>query len=157
MSSVVAQWPVRMITVPAIASKAPKTFLRGAMITGSLPLPSLHLPVDDGEHQLQVLCDLRSSALMHFRDDASAAQCILISQVFLEKTADGAAMREAARRAGIELILPTIEAPYWREEEYRAAFTRMAEESVDGVVVAAERHRDEVLLRDADGRLRQGI
>jgi len=45
-------------------------------------------------------------------------------------------MREAARRAGIELILPTIEAPYWREEEYRAAFTRMAEESVDGVVAA---------------------
>ena len=45
-------------------------------------------------------------------------------------------MREAARRAGIELILPTIEAPYWREEEYRAAFTRMAEESVDGIVVA---------------------
>jgi hypothetical protein len=34
----------------------------------------MHLPVDDGEHQLQVLCDLRSSALMHFRDDASAAQ-----------------------------------------------------------------------------------
>jgi hypothetical protein len=45
-------------------------------------------------------------------------------------------MREAARRAGIELILPTIEAPYWREEEYRAAFTRIAEESVDGIVVA---------------------
>jgi hypothetical protein len=54
------------------------------MITGSLPLrggqlasyraPSMHPPVDDGEHQLQVLCDLRSSALMHFRDDASAAQ-----------------------------------------------------------------------------------
>ena len=61
---------------------------------------------------------------------------ILISRVFLEKTADGAAMREAARRAGIELILPTIEAPYWREEEYRVAFTRMAEESADGVVVA---------------------
>jgi hypothetical protein len=34
----------------------------------------MHLPIDDGEHQLQVLCDLRSSALMHFRDDASAAQ-----------------------------------------------------------------------------------
>ena len=34
----------------------------------------MHLPVDDGEHQLQVLCDLRSSALMHFRDNASAAQ-----------------------------------------------------------------------------------
>jgi hypothetical protein len=34
----------------------------------------MHLPVDDSEHQLQVLCDLRSSALMHFRDDASAAQ-----------------------------------------------------------------------------------
>ena len=45
-------------------------------------------------------------------------------------------MREAAGRAGIELILPTIEAPYWREDEYRAAFTRMAEESVDGIVVA---------------------
>ena len=60
---------------------------------------------------------------------------LLISRVFLEKTADGAAMREAARRAGIELILPTIEAPYWREEEYRVAFTRMAEESVEGVVV----------------------
>jgi hypothetical protein len=36
---------------------------------------------------------------------------LLISRVFLEKTADGAVMREAARRAGIELILPTIEAP----------------------------------------------
>jgi hypothetical protein len=61
---------------------------------------------------------------------------ILISRAFLEKTADGAAIRDAARRAGIKLILPTIEAPYWREEEYRAAFTRMAEESIDGVVVA---------------------
>ena len=60
---------------------------------------------------------------------------ILISRVFLEKTADGAAMSEAAKRASIELILPTIEASYWREEEYRVAFTRMAEESVDGVVV----------------------
>ena len=60
---------------------------------------------------------------------------ILISRVFLEKTADGAAMSEAAKRASIELILPTIEAPYWREDEYRTAFTRMAEESVDGVVV----------------------
>jgi hypothetical protein len=45
-------------------------------------------------------------------------------------------MRDAAGRVGIELILPTIEAPYWREEEYRAAFARMAEESIDGVVVA---------------------
>ena len=44
---------------------------------------------------------------------------ILISRVFLEKTADGAAMSEAAKRASIELILPTIEAPYWREDEYR--------------------------------------
>jgi hypothetical protein len=33
----------------------------------------MHRPVDDAEHQLQVLCDPRSSALMHFRDDASAA------------------------------------------------------------------------------------
>jgi ABC transporter substrate binding protein len=60
---------------------------------------------------------------------------VLISRVFVEKTADGAAMRGAAQRAGIELILPTIEAPYWREEEYRAAFARMAEEGIDGVVV----------------------
>jgi hypothetical protein len=35
---------------------------------------TLLLPIDDPEHQLQVLCDPRSSALMHFRDDASAAQ-----------------------------------------------------------------------------------
>ena len=34
----------------------------------------MHLPVDDGERQLQVLCDLRSSALMHFCDDARMAQ-----------------------------------------------------------------------------------
>ena len=31
---------------------------------------------------------------------------ILISRVFLEKTADGAAVREAARRAGIEPYCP---------------------------------------------------
>jgi hypothetical protein len=37
ISSVVAQWPVRMIPTPAIANKAPKTFSPGAMITGSLP------------------------------------------------------------------------------------------------------------------------
>jgi hypothetical protein len=63
ISSVVARWPVRTITAPAIASKAPKTFSPGAMITGSLPradgnsaniATSLYLPVDDGEHQLQV-------------------------------------------------------------------------------------------------------
>ena len=45
ISSVVAQWPVRMITAPAIASKAPKTFSQRAMITGSLPLPSMRLPI----------------------------------------------------------------------------------------------------------------
>jgi hypothetical protein len=60
---------------------------------------------------------------------------ILISRGLLEKTAGGAATKEAAQRAGIELILPTIEAPFWREEEYRAAFTRMSGEGVDGVVV----------------------
>jgi putative ABC transport system substrate-binding protein len=61
---------------------------------------------------------------------------ILISRIILEKTADGAAMREGAQRASIELVFPTIKAPYWREAEYRAAFTRMAKENVDGVVVA---------------------
>jgi hypothetical protein len=30
----------------------------------------MHLRIDDAEHQLQVLCDLRSSTLMRFRDDA---------------------------------------------------------------------------------------
>ena len=47
-------------------------------------------------------------------------------------------MREAARRAGIELILP-IEALYWREEEYRAAFARMASEGVEGIVVSEQK------------------
>ena len=35
ISSVAAQWPVRTITAPAIAGKAPNTFSPGAMITGS--------------------------------------------------------------------------------------------------------------------------
>ena len=34
----------------------------------------MHLPVDYAEHQLQVLCDPRSPALMHLGDDARAAQ-----------------------------------------------------------------------------------
>jgi hypothetical protein len=62
MSSIVAQWPVRMIAAPAIASKAPKTFSPGAMITASLlrgqlasiASSTLLPPVDDAEHQLQV-------------------------------------------------------------------------------------------------------
>ena len=84
LPSVVAQWPVRMIAAPAIASKAPKTFSPRAMITGSLPLcaegnlasitPSLHLPVDDAEHQLQVLSDARSPAALQLVGYASAAQ-----------------------------------------------------------------------------------
>ena len=46
MSSVVVQWPVRMIAAPVITSKAPKTFSPRAMITGSLLAPStLLLPV----------------------------------------------------------------------------------------------------------------
>ena len=59
---------------------------------------------------------------------------ILVSQAFLEKTTAGAATREGARRAGIEIVLP-IEALYWGEEEYRPAFTRMAREGVDGIIV----------------------
>ena len=63
MSSVVAQWPVRMIAAPAITSKAPKTFSPRAMITGSL------LPVDDAERQ-----DARSPAALQLLGYASAAQ-----------------------------------------------------------------------------------
>jgi hypothetical protein len=82
MSSVVAQWPVRMIAAPAIASKAPKTFSPGAMITRSLLrgqlasiAPSaLLLPVDDAEYQLEVLSDARSPAALQLLGYASAAQ-----------------------------------------------------------------------------------
>jgi len=42
----------------------------------------------------------------------------------------------AARRLGIELILP-VEAPYWREEEYLAAFKRMVAEGVDAILVSS--------------------
>jgi putative tryptophan/tyrosine transport system substrate-binding protein len=62
---------------------------------------------------------------------------ILVSQAFIEKTTAGAATREAARRAGIEIMLP-IEALYWGEEEYRPAFTRMAREGVDGIIVTEQ-------------------
>ena len=53
---------------------------------------------------------------------------ILVSRFFMEKTADGGATREAAGRAGIELILPTIEALYWRDDDYRVAFARNGRE-----------------------------
>ncbi len=61
---------------------------------------------------------------------------ILASQAFIERT--GVAKRKAtARRAGIELVFP-IEAVYWREDEYRAAFARMAREGVDRVIVTEQ-------------------
>ena len=70
MSSVVVQWPVRMIAAPVITSKAPKTFSPRAMITGSLLAPStLLLPVDDAERQ-----DARSPAALQLLGYASAAQ-----------------------------------------------------------------------------------
>ena len=70
MSSVVAQWPVRMIAAPVITSKAPKTFSPRAMITGSLLAPStLLLPVDDAGRQ-----DARSPAALQLLGYASAAQ-----------------------------------------------------------------------------------
>jgi hypothetical protein len=70
MSSVVAQWPVRMIAAPAITSKAPKTFSPRAMITGSLLAPStLLLPVDDAERQ-----DERSPAALQLLGYASPAR-----------------------------------------------------------------------------------
>ena len=61
---------------------------------------------------------------------------ILASQAFVERS--GVTKRKAtARRAGIELVLP-IEAVYWREDEYRAAFARMAREGVDRVLVTEQ-------------------
>jgi putative ABC transport system substrate-binding protein len=61
---------------------------------------------------------------------------ILASQAFIERS--GAAKRKAtARRAGVELVFP-IEAVYWREDEYRAAFARMAREGVDRVLVTEQ-------------------
>jgi hypothetical protein len=61
----------------------------------------MHLPVDDAEHQLQVLRDPRSSALMHFRGDASAAQraadasgSVLHALVRLLRPGDRLAIRE---------------------------------------------------------------
>ena len=59
---------------------------------------------------------------------------LLLSRPLVEKSPYGAATREAANKAGIELVWP-IEATYWRDEEYRPAFERMAREGVDGVVV----------------------
>ena len=59
---------------PGNRQQSPKDFSPRAMITGSLPLcadgnlasitPSLHLSVDDAEHQLQVLCDPRFPAFI---------------------------------------------------------------------------------------------
>ncbi len=62
------------------------------------------------------------------------------SQAFIEgtETRRGVAERkEAARRAGIELMFP-IEAPYLREDEYWAAFARSARQGVDGIVVSEQ-------------------
>ncbi len=62
------------------------------------------------------------------------------SQAFIEstETRSGVAERkEAARRAGIELLFP-IEALYSREDEYRAAFARLARQGIDGVVVSEQ-------------------
>jgi putative ABC transport system substrate-binding protein len=61
---------------------------------------------------------------------------ILASRAFIERS--GVAKRKAtARRAGIGLVFP-IEASYWREDEYRAAFARMAREGVDLVIVTEQ-------------------
>ena len=62
---------------------------------------------------------------------------ILVSPFFIEKTTAGALTKEAARRVGLEIMLP-IETLYWRDEDYRAAFARMRREGVDGIVVSAQ-------------------
>jgi putative tryptophan/tyrosine transport system substrate-binding protein len=62
---------------------------------------------------------------------------ILLSRPFVEKTTSGARYAEVARRAGFEITLP-FEELYWREEDYRPAFDRMAQEGVDGIVVTEQ-------------------
>jgi len=59
---------------------------------------------------------------------------ILISQVIMEKTIAGAFTREAAKRAGLGIVLP-MEGAFWREADYRPAFATMLREGVDAVSV----------------------
>jgi putative ABC transport system substrate-binding protein len=65
---------------------------------------------------------------------------ILASRTFIESTAGRSAVaerKEAARRAGIELVFP-IEAVYWSKDEYRAAFAHMVREGVDRILVTEQ-------------------
>jgi putative tryptophan/tyrosine transport system substrate-binding protein len=62
---------------------------------------------------------------------------VLVSRPFVEKTFSGAMVTEASRTAGIELIL-AFDVLYWREEDVRPAFDRMAQEGVDGIVVTEQ-------------------
>jgi putative tryptophan/tyrosine transport system substrate-binding protein len=62
---------------------------------------------------------------------------VLVSRPFVEKTFGGAMVAEAGRTLGIELILP-FDVLYWREEDNRPAFERMAREGVDGIVVTEQ-------------------
>jgi putative ABC transport system substrate-binding protein len=59
------------------------------------------------------------------------------SQEFIEKTTAGDAIKEAAKRVGVEIMLP-IETLYWQEQEYRPAFERMALKGVNGIVVGEQ-------------------
>jgi putative ABC transport system substrate-binding protein len=59
------------------------------------------------------------------------------SQEFIEKTTAGAAIKEAAKKVGVEIVVP-IETLYWQEQEYRPAFERMARGGVNGIVVGEQ-------------------
>jgi putative tryptophan/tyrosine transport system substrate-binding protein len=84
---------------------------------------------------------------------------VLASQAFIksaERRSDVAKEKAAARRAGIELVFP-IDPVYWREDEYRAAFARMAREGVDRVFVSEQNenwtHRRSIIALAHEFRL----
>jgi putative ABC transport system substrate-binding protein len=62
---------------------------------------------------------------------------ILISRPWWEKMTRGDKIEESARGLSIETMSP-FESLYWREEDNRPAFERMAREGVDGIVVTEQ-------------------
>jgi putative ABC transport system substrate-binding protein len=67
---------------------------------------------------------------------------MLIPPALVARIGGGAArLTEEAKRAGFELVLPSGDALYWREEDCRAAFTYFASNHVD-VIVAFETNED---------------
>jgi putative ABC transport system substrate-binding protein len=62
---------------------------------------------------------------------------ILISRPWWEKMTRGDKIEESGRGLSIETMSP-FESLYWREEDNRPAFERMAREGVDGIVVTEQ-------------------